>query len=85
MEYPYYIHIPLRRVPLFVRCNAFAGMPKEATLNGSLTLDHTEGTREANKYRERTRKYNSETAFASMAAEIKSPSGNGPYSFLIYG
>jgi hypothetical protein len=35
--------------------------------------------------REHMRKYNSAMAFASIGAEIKSPSGNNPYCFRIYG
>jgi hypothetical protein len=55
--------------------------PWRRHLTAVLRLLLTEDTREANNYREHIEGYNSAVAFASMGAEIISPSGNGRYCF----
>lgn len=65
--------------------------------NGKVSLPHlqeapvllknllSQNNPEAINYRKHIREYNAALAFASMGANIKAPSGNGPYCFRIHG
>jgi hypothetical protein len=57
----------------------------EATLDGCFTIAAYLGYAPNNNCGEHRREYNSAVAFTSVSAQIKSPSGNNPHSFRIYG
>jgi hypothetical protein len=58
----------------------------EALLDGLGTRAAYGDRREENNHREHTTwEYTSVVVFASMGAEIKSPPGNGPYSYWLHG
>ncbi|GBM42692.1 hypothetical protein AVEN_219144-1 [Araneus ventricosus] len=50
-----------------------------------LAFPLTENSPDAKNYRQRIRECNSALAFASMGAQIKPPSGTGPYCYRLHG